>query len=34
MIFFFLGLACGFTIGYGFGLFIGEWDKRIKDGRR
>jgi hypothetical protein len=34
MISFLLGIACGFAFGYGFGLFIGEWDNKIKNGRR
>ena len=31
---FILGLAAGFVVGYGIGLFMGEWDKRIKNGGR
>jgi len=34
MAMFVLGISVGFVIGYGFGLIIGEWDKRIKDGGR
>jgi NhaP-type Na+/H+ or K+/H+ antiporter len=34
MTLFLIGLLCGFVIGYGAGLLIGEWDKRIKDGGR
>ena len=31
---FILGLAIGFIVGYGLGLFIDKWDKRIKNGGR
>ena len=34
MFMFMLGLSAGFVVGYGLGLLMGEWDKRIKnDGR-
>jgi NhaP-type Na+/H+ or K+/H+ antiporter len=31
---FLFGLAIGFVVGYGLGLFIDNLDKRIKNGRR
>lgn len=34
MFMFILGLAIGFIVGYGLGLFIDKWDKRIKNGGR
>ena len=34
MIMFILGICFGFVIGYGLGLFINEWDRRIKNGGR
>lgn len=34
MLMFILGLAAGFVVGYGVGLLMGEWDKRIKNGGR
>lgn len=34
MFMFILGLAVGFVAGYGLGLFVDEWDKRIKNGGR
>jgi NhaP-type Na+/H+ or K+/H+ antiporter len=33
MTMFFMGLLVGFVVGYGLGLFIDKWDKRIKNGR-
>jgi NhaP-type Na+/H+ or K+/H+ antiporter len=33
MIAFSMGILIGFIIGYGMGLFIDKWDKRIKNGR-
>ena len=27
------GLLIGFVVGYGMGLFIDRWDKRIKNDR-
>ena len=34
MIKFVFGLMLGFTIGYPFGLFINQLDRRIKNGGR
>jgi len=34
MIGFLFGLVIGFSVGYPMGLFINEWDKRIKNGGR
>jgi len=34
MLTFILGLAIGFSSGYGLGLFIDKLDKRIKNGGR
>jgi len=34
MIEFTFGLLIGFVVGYGVGLLIDTWDKRIKNGRR
>jgi hypothetical protein len=34
MITFFLGVIFGFAVGYGFGLFIDELDRTIKNDRR
>jgi NhaP-type Na+/H+ or K+/H+ antiporter len=31
---FLMGLLIGFVLGYGMGLLIDKWDKRIKDGGR
>jgi len=33
MTMFFMGLLVGLVVGYGLGLFIDRWDKRIKNGR-
>jgi|GEM_PF-1374255 capsular polysaccharide biosynthesis protein len=33
MTMFFMGLLVGLVVGYGLGLFIDKWDKRIKNGR-
>ncbi len=30
---FLVGLVLGFVIGYGMGLFVDKWDKRIKNDR-
>lgn len=30
---FLVGLMIGFVTGYGMGLFVDKWDKRIKNGR-
>jgi capsular polysaccharide biosynthesis protein len=32
MTMFLMGLLVGFVVGYGIGLFIDKWDKRIKNG--
>jgi NhaP-type Na+/H+ or K+/H+ antiporter len=31
---FLMGLLIGFVLGYGMGLLIDKWDKRIKNGGR
>jgi capsular polysaccharide biosynthesis protein len=33
MTMFLIGLMLGFVVGYGLGLFIDKWDKRIKNDR-
>lgn len=34
MTIFMMGMMIGFVAGYGVGLFIDKWDKRIKNDRR
>jgi NhaP-type Na+/H+ or K+/H+ antiporter len=34
MTMFLIGLMLGFVVGYGLGLFIDRWDKRIKNDAR
>ncbi len=34
MLYFVYGVMTGFVAGYGVGLLMDKWDKKIKDGRR
>ncbi len=34
MLYFLYGVMLGFAAGYGVGLLMDKWDKKIKDGRR
>jgi hypothetical protein len=34
MTFFLIGLSLGFVVGYGVGLLMDKWDKRIKNNGR